>query len=178
MWIVLNDAFVSAVESNEQGKLLVRARIEGDLQNLFGEDIKVITNDDTDYRFRVVVTKEQFAEVISKRVLNIDYRNFKNSVKDKTRASYYSDIWSVMNGWQEKLYGGLGRMWNSYFKEKYGVSYSSVSGTGNVPWTTEDESYLISRVKANDTIEQIYKFFGGDYSILRLKSKMLELDLV
>lgn len=93
MWICLNDAFVSAVEHNDNPDLVVvRARNENHLKTLFpGEEIIVI--DGSDYDSRVIITKEKLAEVISNRIHNIDYGNFKNSVFEDTLHSFYESVW-------------------------------------------------------------------------------------
>ena len=101
----MNDSFVSAVEHPRNAELLiVRARIKDDLETLLGRYTKVFTTEERDYRFRAIVKKKHFAEVMKQRVLEIDYGNFKNSTKTKMRHDVYLKVWDVMYCLQEKLY--------------------------------------------------------------------------
>lgn len=129
MWIFLNNAFISAVQHNDDPNLLVvRARVEGDLERVFeplyGKEaldvngIKVERHEDRDYLFRVVVTKNQFASAMHWHASQIDYGNFKDSIEDHDYHNACSRVWSVMNGLQEIKHGvgkyiyrktGLGR---------------------------------------------------------------------
>jgi inorganic pyrophosphatase len=116
MWIFMNDAFFSVVKdrNNEDG-VVVRARVEGDLENVFGSDKKVIVTDDSDYRFRLFLDQEYVKNVIANRIENINYPNFKNSINktDYERKRYYTDVWGVMYDWQDKLYKSY-NSWLSY----------------------------------------------------------------
>lgn len=139
MWIFTNNAFFSIVEDRDNiDMVVVRARVQGDLQRAFGNDHEIIESEDSDYRFRVFLDREYVANTIKNNVMNIDYDNFKNSIDkdDKTRKSYYHDVWDVMNRWQEGVFGGS---WISkYLSQKYGTSYRAFdsdseeyeSGTG------------------------------------------------
>jgi len=97
MWIFLNDAFVSAVQHRHYPEaLMVRARLEGDLEKLF-PNRDVTETPSADYRFRAVVPKTEFAKVIAARIAAIDYTNFKNTVFDETRHHAYMGVWTVMH---------------------------------------------------------------------------------
>lgn len=117
MWIVFNDAFFSVVEDQVNHALLkVRARIPGDLERHF-PDHRVMETEDSDYRFRVFVTRAEFKKVMGKAIDNIYYGNFKNSIEDEDRHFYYSRIWAVMHAWQEKIFPS--DWWKHYLdKEK------------------------------------------------------------
>lgn len=97
MWICANDGFVSAVQHrNDPDMLMVRARDEQHLFNLFpGREDQVYSVDGSDYGYRIEVSKEYFAEIISERIEDIDYSNFKNSVIDKKLHSFYERVWYV-----------------------------------------------------------------------------------
>lgn len=109
MWIVLNHAFLSIVDPGGQGpkgdNLLVRARIKGDLERVFGNKIKVVTLPARDYLFRAFIPRKRVAEVIAAEVAGIQYGNFKNSVFEHVRHDAYSRIWGVMYGIQDQLNG-------------------------------------------------------------------------
>ena len=105
MWIVMNDSYVSIVQdrTNDSG-VVVRARVREDLGNLFPEHVNdVIETDNSDYRFRLFLDKEFVAQVVRYRVLDIDYPNFKDSVKESWRKSAYTRIWQVMYEVQDRF---------------------------------------------------------------------------
>jgi len=117
MWIMMNDAFISVVEDEVNKNMFsVRARIKGDLENVFGDKHEVLVDVGTDYKFRMYLDKEYVNRVISERISNINYGNFKNSIskKDHQRKRAYSDVWSVMFNWQTRLYGQVNDWWTSY----------------------------------------------------------------
>jgi hypothetical protein len=111
MWVFLNNAFVSAVEYRDDPSLLVvRARVEGDLERFFSHwtvKPEVDRTEDADYLFRMVVSKDEFAEAVAQHVHNIDYDNFKDSIADSDddRHDAYMGVWTVMMRLQDKLHG-------------------------------------------------------------------------
>ena len=98
MWICLSDAFLSIVHKDcEQDELLVRARRPGDIQKVF-PDAKVNKTVGNDYLFRAVIKREVVARALADQALNqIDYPNFKNTVRDNKLHSAYNRIWHVMS---------------------------------------------------------------------------------
>jgi hypothetical protein len=119
MWVFLNNSFFSAVvDKNNDNRLVVRARVKGDLERTFGEKTKVVETTDTDYRFRCFISKAHMKYVMCRQIENIDYTNFKNSVDDKERHDHYLEVWCVMNEYQENHYPR--ESWEEYFESKYG----------------------------------------------------------
>jgi len=115
MWVFLNDAFFSIVQHREdKDTVVVRARVEGDLEKAFGFQHEVTESEDSDYRFRIFLNKEYVSNVMKQKVLDVDYVNFKDSInkKDINRKSYYTRVWAVMNDWQEKVFGSS---WNKWY---------------------------------------------------------------
>lgn len=113
----MNDAFFSVVKDrNNENGVVVRARISGDLENVFGHEHEVIETDDSDYRFRLFLDQEYVKQVIADRVGNIDYHNFKDSINkgDTDRKTYYTRVWSVMYDWQERFYQRAYGWWLNY----------------------------------------------------------------
>ncbi len=101
MWVFLNDAFLSIVEYKPDAKgkafadaLLVRARSKGDINNVFPR-AQVHKTPRNDYGFRAVVDRDEVAAALARRVQQINYPNFKNSVKAKRRASFYMQVWTT-----------------------------------------------------------------------------------
>ncbi len=97
MWICLNSAFFSIVDTNLPGdKLLVRARREGDIERVF-PGAKVTRTPGRDYLYRASVSREAVALTIAEQVRSIDYGNFKNSVRDDKLHNAYSGFWQIMS---------------------------------------------------------------------------------
>lgn len=97
MWLCLNDTFVSIVQKNpdDPDTLTVRARRPGDIER-FIPGVNIIENGGTDYRFRALVDRKTVMEAVAKRLLELDYSNFKNTVTDHELHDAYIDIWSAM----------------------------------------------------------------------------------
>lgn len=107
MWVFLNNSFFSVVEhKNDPHTLVVRARVPGDLERAFGNDIVVIDSEGTDYKFRTYLTRDEVSQAIAKHVDQINYTNFKDSIKyeDKDRKHFYTGVWVSMMRWQKKLF--------------------------------------------------------------------------
>lgn len=115
MWVCLNEAFISIVEDRDDSTMLmVRARVKGHLEKLFGQ--KVVETPDADYRFRCRVPRGDVANILSARVYNIKYDNFKNSVKDDKLHHAYSGFWGIMYRLQDsylprKVAKKIGNVW-------------------------------------------------------------------
>jgi len=102
MWILMNDAMLSIVRhTNQPGAMLVRARLAGDIERVFPQ-AQVVVAGGSDYRFRAVLLKTVVADAVSKRLLDIDYGNFKASVREPKRHDAYFDVWDVMHRMQEQ----------------------------------------------------------------------------
>lgn len=105
MWICANNAFLSIVNSDQDPTvLMVRARRKGDIEATFGTavpNLQVTTLPGRDYQFRAFIARETVGEVIAKALVNIDYGNFKNSVKDRYLHDAYAQVWGVMAELQE-----------------------------------------------------------------------------
>jgi hypothetical protein len=53
MWIFLNDAFVpTGADRDHRDRSLIRARLTGEIQLAFGDNVQEIETPDADYRFR------------------------------------------------------------------------------------------------------------------------------
>lgn len=103
MWIFTKKAFVSIVEDHfDPNVLLVRARLEGDLER-FWPDAEVEVTPDHDYRYRARLGRQAVAAVIAREVLDIDYPNYKASLEDHRRSIWYLRVWSAMAEMQEAL---------------------------------------------------------------------------
>lgn len=115
MWVFLNDAFLSIVDSkaavtkkkNTKPKaddvLLVRARLKGDIERVFGEHVQVTKTPLRDYQFRALITRKEVQEVLAREVNRVTYGNFKNSVTNNKRHDVYEYVWSAAYRLQCKI---------------------------------------------------------------------------
>jgi hypothetical protein len=106
MWVMTKWGFYSAAQDKFNGDsdaLVIRARQRQDLLNLqeviprlTADDIIVTT--DSDYKYRVCVTKSEWATALTSEINDLDYTNFKDAVKsyDKQRATTYLRVWDVL----------------------------------------------------------------------------------
>ncbi len=93
MWIQFNNAFLSIVENRDNKlELLVRARVKGDIEKVFPE-ADVFEDDSADYKYRALISKAKVAARMMLKITEINYDNFKNSVKEVERKSAYNNVW-------------------------------------------------------------------------------------
>jgi hypothetical protein len=109
MWVISKYGFASAVEHTDKpGCVLVRARDRTDLEEFcavardcdvpgFSEEA-IEENPSADYRFRMTVKDEDWAELVKALAVGINYPNFKNEVAkvDPGRADIYTGVWSEL----------------------------------------------------------------------------------
>jgi hypothetical protein len=107
MWLMTNFGYFSIVQKEGESYLTVRARVKQDLLELKRRYLPglgaIEETEYTDYRYRVRVPREVFAEALRDIALDIDYPNFKNSVarkQGKGRARVYEDVWQRLYGLQ------------------------------------------------------------------------------
>jgi hypothetical protein len=94
MWIGLNDGWLSVVKNeNDEETLLVRARKKEHLTNVFPH-CDWFTDKNADYRYRAYIDRKEVAQQITERILNIEYPNFKASVKNSRLKAIYNDVWT------------------------------------------------------------------------------------
>ena len=95
MWICLSNAFFSIVSKGcGPDELLVRARRKGDIESVF-PDYEVTESHGTDYQFRAVVPRFVVSDRIAAQVEDIQYDNFKNSVRNNKLRDAYSAFWGI-----------------------------------------------------------------------------------
>jgi hypothetical protein len=103
IWLCLSNSFLSIVAHyDDPNKLLVRARVKGHIEAVF-PDAKVYQRKGSDYLYRADIPREVVAKVIGERLTDIDYSNFKNSVKNRALHDAYAGFWTIMYGLQSKL---------------------------------------------------------------------------
>jgi hypothetical protein len=98
-WIYLSDAFLSIVaDERHEDALLVRARRRGDIEAVFPV-AEVVETPEADYRFRSTLLRKYVAGILVRRLLDINYPNFKNSIgwdpAGADRHDAYLAVWST-----------------------------------------------------------------------------------
>ena len=106
MWLVTDRGFYSVVDKGDrEGYVCVRARVSGDIDNLFELDSMkqyaggVIETHDSDYRYRVYVRRDDWIRAAADLAAQIDYSNFKSQVyrtQGRERAHTYMKAWSAL----------------------------------------------------------------------------------
>lgn len=93
MWIFLSSSFLSIVDKGDDTgqTLLVRARKKGDIERVF-PSARLIEDGGTDYRFRARIDREEVAQRIADEVRNINYGNFKSTVRELARHDSYMGV--------------------------------------------------------------------------------------
>ena len=101
MWIFMSDSFLSIVAHRTKPQiLLVRARVKGDIERVF-PSAKVQRTPNADYLYRAEVNAGKVGARIAESIVDIDYDNFKNSIRDADRHDACMEVWSTMNRLQE-----------------------------------------------------------------------------
>lgn len=96
MWIFTTKGFYSIVQSPVPGRLLVRARFEGDIQKLIPDVGEVSFTPERDYAYRAIVPSKVVQNALDGEIDDIDYPNFKDAVLDDRRHPAYGNVWTVM----------------------------------------------------------------------------------
>lgn len=135
MWIMLNDAFLSAVHKDcAKDEILVRARVKGDIEKVFNDETLFKANPDlkpvvvtrytkSDYLYRAVVKRDHMKAVMSAEIDRVVYTNFKASTRDAKLHSAYNAVWSIMARLQElppysgDRAGKSGSLFGDYFDD-------------------------------------------------------------
>ena len=110
MWICSTLGYFSIVKSDrEEDRFLVRARTPLDLEILkreTGLTNEVVVLPDTDYAARLIVSGEELGAIFGTLERTIDYRNFKDRIKDtleqRDKGESYGKVWNVMFQYQDR----------------------------------------------------------------------------
>jgi hypothetical protein len=124
MWVMLNNAFFSIVSKDcAPDELMVRARRPGDIEKVFPE-AKVTEFTASDYHYRAAIKRTRIAYVLTNLVQEIDYSNFKNTVRDKPLHDAYLRVWNAMADLQpQEPYAGRRRQRATLFDDGMGGTY-------------------------------------------------------
>lgn len=107
MWIFTNKGFFSVVQKSGEDLLTVRARVKQDLENFLKfylqQQLPITESKESDYRFRVRISREDFSRAVIAMVEDLTYPNFKDSVyreQSPKRELLYEKLWSILRSLQ------------------------------------------------------------------------------
>lgn len=106
MWLMTTQGFYSAVAHRDDPDLIVvRARTQADIEALERQipGLEPFADGGTDYRWRAIVTREQWRDALDQLADAIDYENFKAEVtklQGHERADLYLEIWTILRSLQ------------------------------------------------------------------------------
>lgn len=101
MWLFSQNGMFSIVaDSHSDEHLIVRSRVKGDIEKYWPYAV-VERRDDADYLYRAPVPKAAVAEVVAAMVNDINYGNFKDSIRERRRVPFYLRVWEAMIDMQE-----------------------------------------------------------------------------
>jgi hypothetical protein len=86
MWIYTKYGFISVVRSTLTSHLVVRAREQAHLQNLFPLEDGIFYSPSSDYSYRLYITQKDFNDFLKDLAEDIDYPNFKDALPRVTVA--------------------------------------------------------------------------------------------
>ena len=110
MWVFTRYGFFSFVcPSQDDGsvdskKVAIRARSENHLRRLQGRfsDLaaeKIITTPRGDYPYRIILSKQRWAQIIGELALEVDWTNFRNEVAAHQGADGQSYLEAIHDVW-------------------------------------------------------------------------------
>jgi hypothetical protein len=103
MWVFTNNAFVSIVAHRDKpGTLLVRGRFKGDVDRFLRRKCEIETPD-ADYRFRAESTFSDVARLIEIATCDINYPNFKDSMREPWRKRIAMSLWGILANAQRAI---------------------------------------------------------------------------
>lgn len=151
MWLILTTGYYSAVaHRNKPDYVMVRCRAQLHAERLieFFQKDKNPKNEipelvesppPADYRWRVTLTKHQWASFVAFSSLEISYDNFKNDAHKRENPTGYvtalHKIWDVMLGLQDTLHPDG----KTYWTTSYG--YTGYTGKKEGPFLDDDDPF-------------------------------------
>jgi hypothetical protein len=104
MWLFTTHGLLSVVKRKRSDQFQVRARVRKTLEQiaqlLYREDVEIIETSDSDYRYRVLLSFDEWLKLIQELAGEVDYSNFKHEVAalHGEDSAYYSLCCAV---WEE-----------------------------------------------------------------------------
>ena len=109
MWLFTNHGFYSIVKilDTNPEEFWIRSRRKEHLTTYFSEE-RIIYTHATDYQYRVTVNKEELIDIFTHLPQEIDYTNFKDSIKDIELKDAAHNVWHDVFGVLDEREGALG----------------------------------------------------------------------
>jgi hypothetical protein len=104
MWLFCEKGFVSiVVDRDDPDRLLVRARVKGDIERLWPM-ARVVKGKGTDYAYRASLPRRLVGHRLAEEAKEIGYDNFKAAaaVQDHRRSKAYFLVWDIMADLQDQ----------------------------------------------------------------------------
>ena len=76
--------------------------MKGDIEEYF-PGREVIVDGGTDYKYRTIVPRELVSAILFNEIMDIDYDNFKATIKEPTRHEFYLRVWMDMLQMQKAM---------------------------------------------------------------------------
>lgn len=94
MWVFTNHGFFSIVKVIDASPeaFYIRARRKEHLESYFNGKA-IIQSNGSDYRYRVILTRKELFDFYGALPIDIDYTNFKDSIKDPALQAFASKVW-------------------------------------------------------------------------------------
>ena len=89
-------SIVKILDTNPE-KFWIKSRRKEHLNTYFSEE-RIIESNGSDYQYRVEISKEELSEIFSYLPQEIDYTNFKDSIKDKPLHHAAKLVWLGVYG--------------------------------------------------------------------------------
>lgn len=109
MWLFTNHGFYSIVKilDTNPEEFWIRSRRKEHLTTYFSEE-RIIYTHATDYQYRVTINKEELIDIFTHLPQEIDYTNFKDSIKDIELKDAAHHVWHDVFGVLDEREGALG----------------------------------------------------------------------
>jgi len=110
MWVFTTDGFFSVVQDKycEYNEVMVRARCKDDLLKLCEHlDLpsEIIKLEDADYRWRIKMSRYDWARYVFECAEGLGYPNFKDTIPfwEAMRHRAYHECWAALMRWQDAI---------------------------------------------------------------------------
>lgn len=105
MWLFTKHGYYAIVKDYKDENIYwVRARIKEDLENIITlmsfENPEIIFKENADYKFRLKISKKEFAELMTLMADKLDYSNFKKMMDENANQRHkmfaYYEVYNVL----------------------------------------------------------------------------------
>lgn len=144
MWVFTNHGFYSIVrilDTNPE-KYWVRSRRKEHLTTYFSEE-RILYTHATDYQYRVELDKEELDDIFSNLPNEIDYTNFKDSIKNIELKDAAHHVWHDIYGVLDEREGTMGISQEERTRSPTQNRESNRRGDTGLPPNTQGKSGVV-----------------------------------